>query len=93
MYCYQPFIIILKQIVEQWLIMIGTLVFFPVGDCKLSCLETLFVGSRPMVTLSLAQLPGNTGLIALAMGGLDSKIYLYCGERTGKVMQHLILST
>ncbi|KAL4319158.1 hypothetical protein GQ457_18G021400 [Hibiscus cannabinus] len=45
---------------------------------------TLIVGSRPMVTLSLAQLPGNTGLIALAMGGLDNKIYLYCGERTGK---------
>lgn len=57
------------------------------GDCKLSCLETLFVGSRPMVTLSLAQLPGNTGLIALAMGGLDSKIYLYCGERTGKFVR------
>ncbi|XWS22465.1 hypothetical protein CRYUN_Cryun29cG0037100 [Craigia yunnanensis] len=37
-----------------------------------------------MVALSLAQLPGNTGLIALAMGGLDNKIYLYCGERTGK---------
>ncbi|EOY00048.1 Elongator protein 2 isoform 1 [Theobroma cacao] len=54
------------------------------GDCKLSCLETLIVGSRPMVTLSLAQLPGNTGHIVLAMGGLDNKIYLYCGERTGK---------
>ncbi|XVF02220.1 hypothetical protein REPUB_Repub04eG0156800 [Reevesia pubescens] len=57
------------------------------GDCKLSCLETLIVGSRPMVTLSLAQLPGNTGLIALAMGGLDNKIYLYCGERRGKFVR------
>ncbi|XVE92618.1 hypothetical protein REPUB_Repub01dG0113600 [Reevesia pubescens] len=54
------------------------------GDCKLSCLETLIVGSRPMVTLSLVQLPGNTGLLALAMGGLDDKIHLYCGESTGK---------
>ncbi|KAL4319917.1 hypothetical protein GQ457_18G020960 [Hibiscus cannabinus] len=57
------------------------------GECKLTCLETLIVGSRPMVTLSLAQLPGNTGLIALAMGGLDNKIYLYCGERTGKFVR------
>ncbi|MBA0725460.1 hypothetical protein Golax_022049 [Gossypium laxum] len=65
-------------------------VVFPTSfgcECKLSCLETLVVGSRPMVTLSLAQLPGNTGLIALAMGGLDNKIYLYCAERTGKFVR------
>lgn len=55
------------------------------GECKLSCLETLFVGSKPMVALSLAELPGNSGHMVLAMGGLDNKIHLYCGERTGKV--------
>jgi elongator complex protein 2 len=55
------------------------------GDCKLFCLESLYVGSKPMVSLSLAELPGNTGHIVLAMGGLDNKIHLYCGERTGKV--------
>lgn len=38
-----------------------------------------------MVALALAELPGNTGHIVLAMGGLDNKIHLYCGERTGKV--------
>ncbi|KAA8529106.1 hypothetical protein F0562_034095 [Nyssa sinensis] len=54
------------------------------GDCKLSCLASLFVGSKPMVALSLAELPGSTGHIVLAMGGLDNKIHLYCGERTGK---------
>lgn len=54
------------------------------GECKLSCLETLFVGSKPMVALSLAELPGNSGHMVLAMGGLDNKIHLYCGERTGK---------
>eukprot|EP00262_Sarcandra_glabra_P002511 TRINITY_DN1286_c4_g2_i1.p1 TRINITY_DN1286_c4_g2~~TRINITY_DN1286_c4_g2_i1.p1 ORF type:complete len:837 (-),score=127.72 TRINITY_DN1286_c4_g2_i1:122-2632(-) len=56
----------------------------PGGDCKLSCLESLCVGSKPMVALSLAELPGNTGHIILAMGGLDNKVHLYCGERTGK---------
>ncbi|XP_059457637.1 elongator complex protein 2 isoform X1 [Corylus avellana] len=59
----------------------------PGGDCKLVCLESLFVGSKPMVALSLAELPGNTGHIVLAMGGLDNKIHLYCGERTGKFLR------
>ncbi|KAG6757723.1 hypothetical protein POTOM_038045 [Populus tomentosa] len=54
------------------------------GECKLSCLETLFVGSKPMVALSLAELPGHSGHMVLAIGGLDNKIHLYCGERTGK---------
>lgn len=54
------------------------------GDCKLSCVETLSVGSKPMVALSLAELPGNSGHLALAMGGLDNKIHLYCGQRTGR---------
>ncbi|WCJ24465.1 Elongator complex protein 2 [Euphorbia peplus] len=56
----------------------------PRGECKLSCLETLFVGSKAMVALSLAELPGISNYIVLAMGGLDSKIHIYCGERTGK---------
>ncbi|XP_058091414.1 elongator complex protein 2 [Magnolia sinica] len=57
------------------------------GDCKLSCVDSLVVGSRPMVALSLAELPGNTGHIVLAMGGLDNKVHLYCGERTGKFIR------
>lgn len=55
------------------------------GECKLSCVESLFLGSKPMVTLSLAELPGNTGHMVLAMGGLDNQVHIYCGERTGKV--------
>ncbi|KAL2934608.1 Elongator complex protein 2 [Bienertia sinuspersici] len=54
------------------------------GERKLSYLESLSVGSKPMVALALAELPDNTGHIVLAMGGLDNKIHLYCGERTGK---------
>lgn len=55
------------------------------GECKLLCLESLFVGSKTMVALSLAELPGNGNHIVLAMGGLDNKVHVYCGERTGKV--------
>lgn len=38
-----------------------------------------------MVALSMAELPGTGGQVVLAMGGLDNKIHLYCGGRTGKV--------
>lgn len=55
------------------------------GECKLLCLESLFVGSKSMVALSLAELPGNGSHIVLAMGGLDNKVHVYFGERTGKV--------
>jgi len=37
-------------------------------------LETLYVGSKPMVALSLARLPGDSGQLVLATGGLDHKI-------------------
>ncbi|CAI0447363.1 unnamed protein product [Linum tenue] len=56
----------------------------PGGECKLSCFESLSVGSKPMVALSLAELPGNSEHITLAMGGLDNKIHMYWGKRTGK---------
>lgn len=58
---------------------------FFVGDCTLSCSDSLLVGQKPMVALSLAELPGNSRQLVLAMGGLDNKIHLYCGERNGKV--------
>lgn len=51
----------------------------------MSCLDSIVVGRKPMVTLSLAELPGEGGHLALAMGGLDNKIHIYSGERTGKV--------
>ncbi|XP_038987396.1 elongator complex protein 2 isoform X2 [Phoenix dactylifera] len=59
-------------------------------DCKVSCLESLSVGSKPMVALSLAELPGNTGTtedLVLAMGGLDQKVHLYCSDQTGKFVR------
>lgn len=54
------------------------------GDCTFSILDSLPVGSKTMVALSLAELPGKTTHLVLAMGGLDNKIHLYCGEKTGK---------
>uniref|UniRef100_A0A1D1Y0D5 Elongator complex protein 2 n=1 Tax=Anthurium amnicola TaxID=1678845 RepID=A0A1D1Y0D5_9ARAE len=56
------------------------------GDCRLTCLEHIFVGSKPMVALSLAKLPGQVGNIVLAMGGLDHKVHLYCRDSTGKFL-------
>ncbi|KAL0408903.1 UNVERIFIED_CONTAM: Elongator complex protein 2 [Sesamum radiatum] len=57
------------------------------GECKLSCLDSIFVGKKPMVALSLVELPGDSGHIALAMGGLDNKIHIYSGERAGKFVR------
>lgn len=62
----------------------------------MSCLHSLSVGLKPMVSLSLAVLPERRHLI-LAMGGLDHKIHIYCGDKAGKVcnlmfLQHLFLS-
>ncbi|KAI3767199.1 hypothetical protein L2E82_17287 [Cichorium intybus] len=37
-----------------------------------------------MVTLSLAELPGNTTHFILATGGLDNKIHLHCDDSSGK---------
>ncbi|CAA0839824.1 Elongator complex protein 2 [Striga hermonthica] len=54
------------------------------GECELSCLDTLYVSKKPMVALSLTDLPGNSGHLALAMGGLDNKIHIYSGHRAGK---------
>ncbi|KAI3965497.1 hypothetical protein MKW92_019487, partial [Papaver armeniacum] len=53
-------------------------------DCRLSRLDSLSVGSKSMVALSLAVLPGASEHILIAMGGLDNKVHLCCGERTGK---------
>lgn len=48
-------------------------------------MESIPVGAKAMVAISMAELPGSAGQIVLAMGGLDNKIHLYCGDRTGKV--------
>ncbi|KFK36003.1 hypothetical protein AALP_AA4G065100 [Arabis alpina] len=53
-------------------------------ECKILCLDSFSADSKAIVTLSLAELPQNPGRFALAMGGLDNKIKLYSGERTGK---------
>ncbi|XP_009356223.2 elongator complex protein 2 [Pyrus x bretschneideri] len=57
------------------------------GDCELLHLDSLSVGTKPMVALSLSELPGSTGHLILAMGGLDNKIHLYSGERRGKFVK------
>ncbi|KAL1568382.1 Elongator subunit elp2 [Salvia divinorum] len=57
------------------------------GECKLSCLHSIVAGRKPMVALSFVELPGNSGHLALAMGGLDNKIHIYRGERSGKFVR------
>jgi elongator complex protein 2 len=47
------------------------------SDCNLFVLQTIHVGTRIMVSLALAELPGNVADWILAMEGLDNKIHLY----------------
>lgn len=55
------------------------------GDhCKFSCIQSFSAGPKPMVAISLAELPGNPGHMVLALGGLDNKIHLYSGVTTGE---------
>lgn len=60
-------------------------------ECKVVCLDSICVDTKAIVTLSLAELPQNPGRFALALGGLDNKIKLYSGERTGKVLPDSLL--
>lgn len=48
-------------------------------------MDSFSVGTKSVVAISLAELPGSSGQIVLAMGGLDNKIHLHCGGRSGKV--------
>uniref|UniRef100_A0A0E0EMP5 Elongator complex protein 2 n=1 Tax=Oryza meridionalis TaxID=40149 RepID=A0A0E0EMP5_9ORYZ len=58
-----------------------------VGSCEVSCLHSISVGPKPMVSLSLAVLPGQGGHLILAMGGLDHKVHIYCGDQSGKFIK------
>uniref|UniRef100_A0A0D9X997 Elongator complex protein 2 n=1 Tax=Leersia perrieri TaxID=77586 RepID=A0A0D9X997_9ORYZ len=58
-----------------------------VGSCKVSCLHSIPVGPKPMVSLSLAVLPGQGGRLILAMGGLDHKVHIYCGDQSGEFIK------
>ncbi|KAG6405600.1 hypothetical protein SASPL_133191 [Salvia splendens] len=58
-------------VVSIWEIISGS-------ECKLSCLDSIVTGKKAMVALSLVELPGNRGHLALVMGGLDNKIHIYC---------------
>ncbi|XP_078432855.1 elongator protein 2 isoform X3 [Wolffia australiana] len=55
-------------------------------DCRLSCVNCVNMGSKPVVTLSLSELPGQGGTLLLAMSGLDHKVHLYSGDSTGKFL-------
>ncbi|KAG0458283.1 hypothetical protein HPP92_023440 [Vanilla planifolia] len=54
------------------------------GAFRVSCLESILVGPKPVVALSLAELPDDKENLVLATGGLDNKIHLYCGGHNGK---------
>lgn len=61
------------------------------GECKVSFLQSISTGSRPVIAVALALLPGSTHDVLMAMGGLDNHIRLYCGTRYGQFVPACIL--
>ncbi|KAJ3677550.1 hypothetical protein LUZ60_003274 [Juncus effusus] len=61
-----------------------TLPFTPNGKCQVSCLDSISVGNKPMVALSLSILPNENNSLLLAMAGLDQKIHIYYSTQNQK---------
>ncbi|CAM6085995.1 unnamed protein product [Calypogeia fissa] len=56
----------------------------PSGDCSISLLQSIPVGSRAMVATSLTALPGSQQTLLLALGGLDNHVHFYVRSLTGE---------
>lgn len=54
------------------------------GECNVTFLQSILIGSRAALTVSLVALPTDVNSIMLAMGGLDNNVRLYCGTREGQ---------
>lgn len=56
-----------------------------IGVCEITLLQTIDVGTKVMVSVTLSSLPGSSTSYVMAMGGLDSQVHLYVGTATGQV--------
>lgn len=55
------------------------------GECDLCLVQSVNVGSKVMVAVTLSCLPDSSDTFLLAMGGLDNQVHLYVGASTGQV--------
>ncbi|KAG0608058.1 hypothetical protein M758_8G074700 [Ceratodon purpureus] len=54
------------------------------GACDITMLQSINVGTKVMVAVTLSALPGSSTSFLMAMGGLDEQVHLYVGDLTGQ---------
>lgn len=59
------------------------------GACEVTLLQSINVGTKVMVAVTLSSLPGSSTSYLMAVGGLDSQVHLYVGGVTGQVLSLL----
>ena len=59
------------------------------GACDITMLQSINVGTKVMVAVTLSALPGSSTSFLMAMGGLDEQVHLYVGDLTGQVLFQL----
>jgi hypothetical protein len=55
------------------------------GACDITMLQSINVGTKVMVAVTLTCLPGSSDTYLMAMAGLDNQVHLYVGALTGQV--------
>lgn len=61
------------------------------GACEITMLQSINVGTKVMVAVTLTCLPGTSETFLMAMAGLDNQVHLYVGTLTGQVSYIAIL--
>lgn len=56
------------------------------GACDITMLQSISVGTKVMVAVTLSSLPGSYTSFLMAVGGLDQQVHLYVGSLTGQVL-------
>ncbi|KAL2608650.1 hypothetical protein R1flu_027223 [Riccia fluitans] len=54
------------------------------GECQISLVQSIPIGSRTMVATSLTALPDSQDGYLLALGGLDNQVHFYAGSSKGQ---------
>lgn len=57
------------------------------GACEFTMLQSISVGTKVMVAVTLSPLPSSSSSYLIAVGGLDNHVYLYVGCTTGQFKQ------
>lgn len=78
-----------KKILQFAFFKIHCVLVWLTGACDITMLQSINVGAKVMVAVTLSSLPGSSTSFLMAMGGLDQQVHLYVGGLTGQVLFQL----